>query len=160
MKYGSVFIMLYTQRFVEVRRISLQIGICRRIYHNFIDSPLVGCGDFDAPLPRQRHDMNNLQAMHPTFASYNNRIFYTSRVSAFSFYLKKKTPAKEKQTQGCAPRPRERHAAVLSLRLSVSWLIEHCGAAIGSPIIKAAGLLAFILQMFVLKSPDSHYCRG
>ena len=58
--------------------------------------------------------------MHPTFASYNNRIFYTSRVSAFSFYLKKKTPAKEKQTQGCAPRPRERHAAALSLRLSVS----------------------------------------
>ena len=58
--------------------------------------------------------------MHPTFASYNNRIFYTSRVSAFSFYLKKKTPAKEKQTQGCAPRPRERHATVLSLRLSVS----------------------------------------
>ena len=32
------------------------------------------------------------------FASHHNRIFYTTRVSAFSFYLKKKTPAKEKQT--------------------------------------------------------------
>ena len=44
-------------------------------------------------------------------------IFYS--VSAFSFYLKKKTPAKEKQTQGFAPRPRERRAAVHSLCYSV-----------------------------------------
>ena len=47
-------------------------------------------------------------------------MIYTPRVSAFSFYLKKKTPAKEKQTQGCAQRPRERRAAVLSLRLSIN----------------------------------------
>ena len=45
--------------------------------------------------------------------------FYTVSVSAFSFYLKKKTPAKEKQTQGFAPRPRERRAAVHSLLFSV-----------------------------------------
>ena len=45
---------------------------------------------------------------------------YTTRVSAFSFYLKKKTPAKEKQTQGSAPRPRQRHVAVHSSRLSIS----------------------------------------
>ena len=47
---------------------------------------------------------------------------YTTRVSAFSFYLKKKTPAKEKQNRGespCTP-PRERRTAVLSLRLSIS----------------------------------------
>jgi len=31
--------------------------------------------------------------------------FYTVSVSAFSFYLKKKTPAKEKQTRGSTPRP-------------------------------------------------------
>ena len=48
--------------------------------------------------------------------------FYTVSVSAFSFYLKKKTPAKEKQTQGSAPRPRQRHAAVHSSRLSISCL--------------------------------------
>ena len=47
-------------------------------------------------------------------------MIYTPRVSAFSFYLKKKTPAKEKQTQGFAPRPRQRHAAVHSSRLSIS----------------------------------------
>ena len=45
---------------------------------------------------------------------------YTPRVSAFSFYLKKKTPAKEKQTQGFAPRPRERRAAAHSPRFSFS----------------------------------------
>ena len=54
------------------------------------------------------------------FAPHNNQTIYTYRVSAFSFYLKKKMPAKEKQTQGCAPRPRERRAAVLSSRLSIS----------------------------------------
>ena len=90
-------------------------------------------------------------------------MIYASRVSAFSFYLKKKTPAKEKQTQGFAPRPREHRAAVHSSRLSIgssahshanapelervrarascfasrslaplSWLIKHCGAAIGN----------------------------
>ena len=72
----------------------------------------------DAPMPRQRHDMN-LWDLHPTFATYNNQIFYIFRVSAFSFYLKKKTPAKEKQTQGFALRPRERRAAVHSLCYSV-----------------------------------------
>ena len=51
----------------------------------------------------------------PTITKYI--VFY--RVSAFSFYLKKKTPAKEKQTQGFAPRPRERRAAVQSLLFSV-----------------------------------------
>ena len=61
----------------------------------------------------------SLRVFTTTFATYNNQIFYTSRVSAFSFYLKKKTPAKEKQTQGFAPRPRERRAAVHSLCCSV-----------------------------------------
>ena len=51
----------------------------------------------------------------PTLTKYFT--FYS--VSAFSFYLKKKTPAKEKQTQGFAPRPRERRAAVQSLYCSV-----------------------------------------
>ena len=41
------------------------------------------------------------------------------RVSAFSFCLKKKTPAKEKQTRGFTPRPPQRRAAVHSSRLSV-----------------------------------------
>ena len=62
----------------------------------------------------------SLRVFTTTFATYNNQIFYTSRVSAFSFYLKKKTPAKEKQTQGFAPRPRERRAAAHSPRLSFS----------------------------------------
>ena len=61
----------------------------------------------------------SLRVFTTTFATYNNQIFYTSRVSAFSFYLKKKTPAKEKQTQGFAPRPREHRAAVHSSRLSI-----------------------------------------
>ena len=51
----------------------------------------------------------------PTLTKY----FILYSVSAFSFYLKKKTPAKEKQTQGFAPRPRERRAAVHSLCYSV-----------------------------------------
>ena len=51
----------------------------------------------------------------PTLTKY----FIFHSVSAFSFYLKKKTPAKEKQTQGFAPRPRERRAAVHSLYCSV-----------------------------------------
>ena len=51
----------------------------------------------------------------PTLTKYFT--FYS--VSAFSFYLKKKTPAKEKQTQGFAPRPRERRAAVHGLCYSV-----------------------------------------
>ena len=38
-----------------------------------------------------------------TFASYNNQTIYTIRVSAFSFYSKKKTPAKEKQNRGNPP---------------------------------------------------------
>ena len=93
---------------------------------------------------------------------------YTSRVSAFSFYLKKKTPAKEKQTRGYTPRPRQRRAAVLSLLLSISCsahspvnslrsnntdscvllrkpsprsstkAFKHCCTAIRSPIIKIA----------------------
>jgi hypothetical protein len=33
-----------------------------------------------------------------TFATHHNQAIYTTRISAFSFYLKKKTPAKEKQT--------------------------------------------------------------
>jgi len=73
----------------------------------------------DAPLPPQAarcytiifHPLPSL----PTLTKYFT--FYS--VSAFSFYLKKKTPAKEKQTQGFAPRPRERRAAVHSLLFSV-----------------------------------------
>ena len=45
--------------------------------------------------------------------------FYTVSVSAFSFYLKKKTPAKEKQTRGSTPRLRQRRTSVHSLRFSV-----------------------------------------
>ena len=47
------------------------------------------------------------------------KYFICCSVSAFSFYLKKKTPAKEKQTQGFAPRPHERLAAVHSLCYSI-----------------------------------------
>ena len=87
--------------------------------YNPIAAYFVGVGDPDDPLTRERHDMN-LWDLHPTFTSYYSQTFYIFRVSAFSFYLKKKTPAKEKQTQGCAPRPCERRAAVLSSRLSIS----------------------------------------
>ena len=45
----------------------------------------------------------SLRVFTTTFATYNNQIFYTSRVSAFSFYLKKKAPAKEKQNRGIPP---------------------------------------------------------
>ena len=73
----------------------------------------------DAPLPPQaaQHDAGKIYPLPslPTLAKHF--IFYS--VSAFSFYLKKKTPAKEKQTQGFAPRPRERRAAVHSLCYSV-----------------------------------------
>ncbi len=73
----------------------------------------------DAPLPPQaaQHDAGNFYPLPllPTLSKHF--IFYS--VSAFSFYLKKKTPAKEKQTQGFAPRPRERRAAVHSLCCSV-----------------------------------------
>ncbi len=47
-------------------------------------------------------------------------MIYISRVSAFLFCLRKETPAKEKQTQGFAPRPRERRAAAHSPRFSFS----------------------------------------
>ena len=73
----------------------------------------------DAPLPPQaaQHDAGKFYPLPslPTLAKHF--IFYS--VSAFSFYLKKKTPAKEKQTQGFAPRPRERRAAVHSFCYSV-----------------------------------------
>ena len=72
----------------------------------------------DAPLPRQRHDVN-LQDLYPTFSPYHNQTICTTRVSAFSFCLKKKMPAKEKQTRGFTPRPRQRRAAAHSLQLSV-----------------------------------------
>ena len=120
----------------------------------------------DAPLPPQTARCYTIifypLPSLPTLAKY----FILYSVSAFSFYLKKKTPAKEKQTQGFAPRPREHRAAVHSSRLSIgssahshanapelervraraacctsrslaplSWLIKHCGAAIGSLII-------------------------
>ena len=73
------------------------------------------------PLCRlRRHNMTMIKFYPlpslPTLTKY----FICYSVSAFSFYLKKKTPAKEKQPQGCAPRPRERRAAALSLRLSIS----------------------------------------
>ena len=57
---------------------------------------------------------------HSAFASYHNQTFSISRVSAFSFYLKKKTPAKEKQTRGLTPRPQQRRAALPNSRLSIS----------------------------------------
>ena len=73
----------------------------------------------DAPMPPQaaQHDAGKFYPLPslPTLAKHF--IFYS--VSAFSFYLKKKTPAKEKQTQGFAPRPRERRAAVHGLCYSV-----------------------------------------
>ena len=53
------------------------------------------------------------------FASYHNQMIYTSRASAFLFCLRKETPAKKRQTRGFTPRPRQRRAAVHSLRLSV-----------------------------------------
>ena len=72
------------------------------------------------PLCRlRRHNMTMIKFYPlpslPTLTKY----FICYSVSAFSFYLKKKTPAKEKQTQGFAPRPRERRAAVHSLLFSV-----------------------------------------
>ena len=54
-----------------------------------------------------------------TFASHYNQTFHTTRVSAFLFCLRKETPAKKRQTRGFTPRPRQRRAAVHSLRLSI-----------------------------------------
>ena len=58
---------------------------------------------------------------HSAFASYYNQTFNISRVSAFSFYLKKKTPAKEKQTSRSSSTPatprRSTQPATLSQRL-------------------------------------------
>ena len=73
----------------------------------------------DAPLPPQaaQHDAGKFYPLPSLPTLSKHFIFYS--VSAFSFYLKKKTPAKEKQTQGFAPRPRERRAAVHSLCYSV-----------------------------------------
>ena len=55
----------------------------------------------------------------------------------FLFYLKKKTPAKEKQTQGFAPRPRERRAAVHSLLFSVSSSAHSPANALGLERVRA-----------------------
>ena len=77
---------------------------------------LVGCGDLDAPLPRERHGIFdftdrrdspcgcplsaqpiqgysncNLLIISFYFATHSNQRMYTTRVSAFSFYLKKKS---------------------------------------------------------------------
>ena len=111
----------------------------------------------------------------PTLTKYFT--FYS--VSAFSFYLKKKTPAKEKQTQGFAPRPRERRAAVHSLYCSVgssahspanalelervrlakqavpsqfSVRLYHCGAAIGGLFLKVYKVACF--TFFVVFFPQ------
>ena len=85
----------------------------------FVSQCLCRVRRLDAPMPPQaaQHDAGKFYPLPslPTLAKYF--IFYS--VSAFSFYLKKKTPAKEKQTQGFAPRPRERRAAVHSLCYSV-----------------------------------------
>ena len=73
----------------------------------------------DAPMPPQaaQHDAGKFYPLPSLPTLSKHFIFYS--VSAFSFYLKKKTPAKEKQTQGFAPRPRERRAAVHGLCYSV-----------------------------------------
>ena len=88
---------------------------CDRLNFNV----LVGCGDSTHRLHRRQHDviLQNFYPLPslPTLTKY----FIFHSVSAFSFYLKKKTPAKEKQTQGFAPRPRERRAAVHGLCFSV-----------------------------------------
>ena len=81
--------------------------------------PFVGTALAAGRYRRSRYKASINDNLPFAFASHHNRIFYTTRVSAFSFYLKKKTPAKEKQTQGYAPRPRQRHAAVHSSRLSI-----------------------------------------
>ena len=56
-----------------------------------------------------------------SFATHSNQRMYTTRVSAFSFYLKKKTPAKEKQTSRSRSTPatprRSTQPATLSQRL-------------------------------------------
>ena len=71
----------------------------------------VGVGDSTTRCLYNFYPLPSLPTLTKDFILYS--------VSAFSFYLKKKTPAKEKQTQGFAPRPRERHAAVHSLCYSV-----------------------------------------
>ncbi len=48
-----------------------------------------------------------------SFATHSNQKIYTARVSAFSFYLKKKTPAKEKQN--CAHNKASKHRLKVSL---------------------------------------------
>ena len=74
----------------------------------------------DAPLPPQAARCYNIISYPlPSLPTLSKHFIFYS-VSAFSFYLKKKTPAKEKQTQGFAPRPRERRAAVHSLCCSIS----------------------------------------
>ena len=101
----------------------LLCGVIARIYPLCCDrlnfNVLVGYGDSTHRLHRRQHDviLQNFYPLHslPTLTKYFT--FYS--VSAFSFYLKKKTPAKEKQTQGFAPRPRERRAAVHRLLFSV-----------------------------------------
>ena len=87
--------------------------------HKFIGVQPVGCGD---STHRCRKAVRyEFVGFAPTFASHNNRIFYTTRVSAFSFYLKKKTPAKEKQTSRSRSTPatprRSTQPATLSQRL-------------------------------------------
>ena len=71
----------------------------------------VGVGDSTTRCLYNFYPLPSLPTLTKNFILYS--------VSAFSFYLKKKTPAKEKQTQGFAPRPRERRAAVHSLCYSV-----------------------------------------
>ena len=111
------------------------------------------------------------------FAPHNNQTIYTSRVSAFLFCLRKETPAKKRQTRGFTPRPRQRRAAVLSLRLSIGssahspvnslrsnstgscvllrkpfprlslLVLKHYGAAIESLIIRIGWVTCFYFAM-------------
>ena len=74
----------------------------------------------DAPLPppAAQHDAGKFYLIPSLPTLSKHFIFYS--VSAFSFYLKKKTPAKEKQNRGESPLyPRERRTAVHSLLFSV-----------------------------------------
>ena len=141
--------------------------------HKFIGVQLVGCGD---STHRCREAVRyEFVGFDPTLASHNNRIFYTTRVSAFSFYLKKKR-LQRKGRLGVSPRDpvnatppyiaRGSQSAARHIRTQTRWSLNecvlvrlasqavpspssvsyyYCGAAIVSLIIKTSWSLTFTL---------------
>jgi hypothetical protein len=83
---------------------------------------------------------------------------YTTRVSAFSFYLKKKTPAKEKQNRGNLPVP-PRNAAPQYIACGSQSVARHIRTQTRRSLNECV-LVRLASQAVPSLSSVSYYCCG